>query len=371
MQLKAIVIGSGWAGEGHTLALRAAGVDVAALCARSLKPALALANKLEIAEVQMDWRSAISELRPDIVAIATPAAPHREMAETAAQLGCHVFCDKPLALNAAEARAMLSAVRQAGVRHAYGPASCVAPGIDHARNLLADGLLGKLTGVESHWHLGVSRPLAYCWLSEVSQGGGMLNNAFTHKLAQVLRLTNGTPIEVAGEAECFQSKALIGPAVHDFRDLFRTSPDVDENDPSRWRPADADTAYSVMLRLSLPSGERLSARFTGSLTSKAQNPEYMVIFGTKGTLMLTGQSGTEELQHYDFGRDSWEQLTIPRSGADPEDTVQRNWNRLVGQFVADIRGDAHSYYPTFHDGWVAAEIIDIVRAGRGWAAVPA
>lgn len=35
MQLRAIVIGAGWAGEGHTLALRSAGVEVVALSGRS------------------------------------------------------------------------------------------------------------------------------------------------------------------------------------------------------------------------------------------------------------------------------------------------------------------------------------------------
>jgi predicted dehydrogenase len=313
MGLRAVVIGSGWAGEGHTLALRAAGVEVVALCGRSPEPAQALGKRLNVAEVRADWRSAISEFRPDIVAIATPAAPHREMAETAALLGCHVFCDKPLALNAAEARAMLSAVRQARVKHAYGPASCMAPKVDYVRELLADGLIGRLTGIASHWYLGLSRPLAHSWFSEVSQGGGMLNNAFTHKLAQVLRLTDGTPKEVAGEARCFVTRSPVGPPIHDFRELFSPMPDVDEADPSRWRPADADTTYSVMLRLLLPAGGEVSARFDGSLTWKSQNGEYLAVYGTKGTLMLTEQSGTEELQHYDVARDNWEELTIPRS----------------------------------------------------------
>ena len=44
MTLRAVVIGTGWAGEGHTKALRHVGVDVAALCGRTPEPAQAMAQ---------------------------------------------------------------------------------------------------------------------------------------------------------------------------------------------------------------------------------------------------------------------------------------------------------------------------------------
>ena len=57
-----------------------------------------MAAKLGIDDLRFDWRQAIEELRPDIVAIATPGIVHREMALFAAQHGCHMLCDKPLGL---------------------------------------------------------------------------------------------------------------------------------------------------------------------------------------------------------------------------------------------------------------------------------
>jgi predicted dehydrogenase len=371
--LQAIVIGSGWAGEGHTLALRAAGVEVVALCGRSPEPAQALARKLGIPHVSLDWRNALSEFSPHIATIATPGAPHRDMAVGAASEGCHVFCDKPLATGAEEARAMLSAVRAAGVKHAYGPASCLAPAISHARSLVENGLLGMLTGVESAHHLGWARPLPYSWLSQTSQGGGALNNLFTHKLAQVIYATGGTPTHVAGDARCFVTRAPVGPLIHDFRDLFRPGPDIDDEATS-WRQADADTDYSVILQLSLPTGGEVTARLHGSITSKSRNDATLALYGTKGTLVLTGSNSPSDLHHYDFDRDSWDLLAIPRNAddVDPpvEDAVQRDWNTLIRRFAADIRGEVQSTYPTFEDGWLAAEIIDLVRAGQARAALP-
>src|SRR5262245_7158442 len=118
MTLRAVVVGTGWAGEGHTIALRDAGVEVVAMGGRTPEAAKAMAGKLGIEDVRFDWQQALEALRPDIVSIATSAAPHREMAEFAAHLGSHIMCDKPLGVNAAEARAMLAAVEQAGVKHA-------------------------------------------------------------------------------------------------------------------------------------------------------------------------------------------------------------------------------------------------------------
>ncbi len=192
MTHRAGVIGAGWAGEGHVLGLLTAGVDVVALCGRTPGPATERAKHLAIPNVRFDWRAALTEFQPDIVSVATPAAPHGEIVAAAAQLGCHVVCEKPLAPTAAEAAAMLRAVEQAGVKHAYAATGCYAPAILYTQRLLAQGLIGQVYEIESvlHMNLPIGR-LPYGWVHQLSQGGGLLNNAFTHKLAQVLRATGG------------------------------------------------------------------------------------------------------------------------------------------------------------------------------------
>jgi len=374
MMLRAIVIGAGWAGEGHTLALRAAGVEVVALCGRSAAPTRSLAERLEMQETRLDWRSAIAEFKPDIVAIATPAAPHKEMAIAAAENGCHILCDKPLGLDATEALAMLEAVRRAGVKHAYAPASCLAPPITHARDLVADGLLGVLTGVESTQHLGWGRPMPRSWLDELGLGGGVLNNLFTHKLAQVLRVTGGIPIHVAGEARNFRPMVPSGDQIHDFRELFQ--PLEVETDTRRWQAADADTSYSVLIELALPSGPDVTACLDGGVTSKSRAATTLTLYGLKGTLVLTGGNdmSPRELHHYDYQRDSWKELVVTPSSDYreplPEDLVQQDWNSLFKRFAADIRGEGHDFYPTFEDGWIASAIIAMVRDRRERSSVP-
>jgi hypothetical protein len=109
MTVRAIVIGTGWAGEGHVRGLRDAGVEVVALCGRTPEPAHALAVREGVPEVRFDWRQALAEFRPDLVSIATTAGPHRDIAVAAAAAGCYVVCEKPLAPTAQEVREMLAA----------------------------------------------------------------------------------------------------------------------------------------------------------------------------------------------------------------------------------------------------------------------
>src|SRR5206468_2245681 len=94
MALRAVVLGAGSAGEGHSIALKEAGVEVAAICSRTAAVVGKVADDLGIAIASTDWRRTLAEVRPDIVAVATPGDTHVEMVEAALALGCHVYIDK-------------------------------------------------------------------------------------------------------------------------------------------------------------------------------------------------------------------------------------------------------------------------------------
>lgn len=373
MSLKAVVIGAGWAGEGHTIGLRDAGVEVVAMCGRTPEPAQAMAAKLNIPNLRLDWQAALDEFKPDIVAIATPAAPHWDMATAAASLGCHVVCDKPLAVNAAEARAMLRAVEQAGVKHAYATTSRYGPAVIYARNLIAEGLIGQVREIESSVHFSISN-WTFHWIHQLSQGGGMLNNLFTHKLGQVLYATGGEVQAVMGQARRLTERALVGPTLHDFRELFSLHIDPKHVEKGEWREVDADTGYTVVLQLAMPDGKLASALFQASGGGVHRHPDYLAFYGITGTLWLTGPNAPDCLHHFDTERQEWRDVPIPQDviAALPQAEAfeQRDWNSLFREFVADIRGEGSAGYPTFRDGWIAAEIIEIVRSGGSWTPLP-
>jgi D-apiose dehydrogenase len=61
-----------------------------------------------------DPREMIKSARPDVVAVCTPPWLHREQVLLALEHGCHVFCEKPLAVDLSEADDMVRASKQAG-----------------------------------------------------------------------------------------------------------------------------------------------------------------------------------------------------------------------------------------------------------------
>lgn len=79
----------------------------------------------------------------DAIIIATPNHTHRPIAVSAAQAGKHVMCEKPLGLNAAEAREMYHAARDAGVVHMTAFTYRFAPAMRYLAHLVARGDLGQ------------------------------------------------------------------------------------------------------------------------------------------------------------------------------------------------------------------------------------
>src|SRR5688500_9761388 len=95
----------------------------------------------------------------------------------------------------------------------------------------------------------------------------------------------------------------------------------------------------------------------------------LTFFGTEGILRLRGPfwpDGT--IEHFAPARGAWVEVTTPQAVIDAlppvEDAGQRNWNLLYREFVADVQGEGYAGYPTFRDGWVAVEVMDIARNGR-------
>src|SRR5205085_12048845 len=137
---------------------------------------------------------------------------------------------------------------------------------------------------------------------------------------------------------------------------------------------DADFGYTVLLQLKTPQDQTVSALFQSSAASTSRQENYLALYGTKGTLWLTGPNSPDTIQHFDQDKQAWQNLPLPQRVIDSlpqvEDIAQRDWNQLFRDFVADVRGEQFAAYPTFRDGWVAAEIMEIVRGDKQWTPLP-
>ena len=358
MSQRVVVVGAGWAGQGYIAALRAAKADVVALCGRTPEPCQAVGRKLGIDDIRLDWRTAIEELHPDIVVVATPAGPHREIVELAAGLGCHLLCEKPLARNAPEALAMLEAVEASGVKHAYGATSRYSPALIQAKALLDDGLIGELREAESIAHFEMPALLTHSWIHRIEEGGGILMNVLPHFLGQVQYVSGGTPRWATGVADSEIDQAPVGTPLHDFRDLAPI--DVEAANGIHWRDVDADMRATAIIGLETPSGVAVRGLWHVSSFTGGRNPGYLALAGGEGTIHLTGFPWHHQLEHRRVGSNEWTEVQIsPSKGT--TDPVQHGWDRLTAEFLMDVRGSGDPDYPTFRDGYLANQVIDQVR----------
>jgi len=123
------------------------------------------------------------------VVLATPHSLHREQVIAAAAAGKHVFCEKPLALTLADARAMIDACKQADVRLALGQNRRFWPAMVALRKLVGDGRLGRVLHVEGHNSNENSNRVTGGWrtLERESPGGGF-TGAGLHALDAMVSL---------------------------------------------------------------------------------------------------------------------------------------------------------------------------------------
>jgi predicted dehydrogenase len=100
-----------------------------------------------------DWREVVEHPEVNYVMIGTPDALHHEAVMAAAAAGKHLFCEKPVGLNAGEAREMLEAYRGAGNLAHFVPFwTRWSPVFVKARQIVASGELGEIRAVMYRWH---------------------------------------------------------------------------------------------------------------------------------------------------------------------------------------------------------------------------
>src|SRR6266542_3793237 len=146
------IIGYGFMGRAHSNAYRKVNnffdLDyqpvLKAVCARSAENAKAFADKWGYESVEADWRKLIKRADIHVIDICTPNNTHAEIAIAAAKAGKMILCEKPLALNAAEAEKMVAAVEKAKVPNMvwYNYRRC--PAVVLAKQLIDEGKLGRI-----------------------------------------------------------------------------------------------------------------------------------------------------------------------------------------------------------------------------------
>jgi predicted dehydrogenase len=120
---------------------------VAAIASRDEAKARETANQLNIPAAYGSYEALLEDPQIDAVYIPLPNHLHREWTIRAAQAGKHVLCEKPAALDAAEAQEMIDACAAAGVQFAEAFMYRHHPRYRMIREIIASGEIGALRGI--------------------------------------------------------------------------------------------------------------------------------------------------------------------------------------------------------------------------------
>ncbi|HEV7919601.1 MAG TPA: Gfo/Idh/MocA family oxidoreductase [Thermoanaerobaculia bacterium] len=316
------IVGAGWGARVQAPAFREAGLEVVA-----------------VAGSRDDWRALVNSPEVDLITITTPPSEHREMAIAALAAGKHVLCEKPTALDAGEAEAMLAAAREHPEQLAL---------IDHELRFLpsfraARERIGELDGVR-YVEVRYSSPgrgdrtRGWNWWSDAQRGGGVLGAVGSHLIDATRYLVD--------EVESVQAMLATVIAERPF--------------DGGMRKVTSDDFASLSLRL---RGGAAAAMTISAVAGGADEPTTITIHGERGAFRLVGEELLFAKRGESFARIAGNDMA-DRPGNSPGGAFGTG-TLLLGQALkaALDDGDRDALKPaaTFEDGLAQQQVLDAAR----------
>lgn len=173
---------------------RAANCEVTAIASRDASRAARTAEELEIARSFGSYQELLDDPGVEAVYIPLPNSQHAEWTHRAARAGKHVLCEKPIAMDAAEASAMVEACESAGVSLMEAFMYRLHPLWARTRELVAEGRIGELTAVQSFFSYSNTDPGNIRNIAEL--GGGALMDIGCYPVNAARMMLGGEPTGV-------------------------------------------------------------------------------------------------------------------------------------------------------------------------------
>lgn len=186
------IIGLGFVGKVHLRnGLNLKSVKLIAVADIS-KKALSYAKELGVKQLFTDYHELLKQPEIDAVVISLPTHLHADCAISAAEMGKHVFLEKPLARNPKEGQEIVSAVRENGVKFMVGYPLRYSPEFVNIKRRMESGALGDIQtayavniGAGPFFHRADSNtpnPVPEWWLDRGLTGGGALMDLGSHMI---------------------------------------------------------------------------------------------------------------------------------------------------------------------------------------------
>jgi predicted dehydrogenase len=345
------IVGAGFARTTQVPGFRnCKGARVVAITSRHRENAESVAKEFGIENVAGDWRELVQRDDVDLVSVVTPPATHMEITLAALEHGKAVLCEKPMAMNADEAKRMTDQARATGVLALIDHELRFLSSRRKMREMLHSGAIGSVRHCNYVFRSDYRGVLerTWDWWSDEKMGGGTLGAIGSHAIDSF--------------------RWLLGTEVSEVSAMLSTHIDErPEKAGGSLRRVTTDDDAKLMFRF---ADSALTKRTTGtaslSVVESGEHENQMEVYGSTGSLMVKENS---ELLHSPAGSGTWRPLDIDPDPVAPgmrEGSWSRGFTAFATAIVAALSAGKTTVEgaATFEDGYRTQLVLDAARVSN-------
>jgi predicted dehydrogenase len=327
--------------------LECEGARIVSIASAHAKNAESTAKEFDVAHWTDDWRDTLSHEEVDLVCITTPPDTHYQMTLFAIKKGKHILCEKPMAMNEAEAREMTEKAKEKQILALIDHELRFQEGRQKAFEILRTGEIGKIRHAKYNFrapHRGDPN-LPWNWWSDERAGGGTLGAIGSHVVDSLLWLLGADISAVFCQLQSHIKQRR------------------DENS-GEMRAVTSDDEANMILRFADGASTEDA---TGIVSlSMTENPKYqnrVEIFGTMGAMRIDHRG---EIFLAKAGESDWREIDSPVGQTIegiPDTGFARGFMEFAPKIIDAIRQGKTEieYAATFEDGLKVQVVLDAAR----------
>ena len=235
------------------------------------------------AKVYENYKELLEDKSIDVVHVCTPNRMHSTISVDALEAGKHVMCEKPMAINSAEAKKMLDAAKRTGKKLTIGYQNRQCP---HALYLKQEAEAGTFGDIYYGKATAVRRRGVPTWgvfINEYEQGGGPLIDIGTHTLDLTLWIMNN-----------YKPKYCCGTTYHKLNSL---KPGEQGNGWGSWDPDTFTVEDSAFGFVVMENGATIILESAWALNTLEEREAVTSVCGTRGGGDMYGNVHINGIRH--------------------------------------------------------------------------
>lgn len=381
----AVLGGSGWMGKVHTMAyqtfphfLGPSGGTAEVVMIVEANPAAAdeIRSRAPQAKIVEDWQLAVANPEIDLIDICLPDSLHYEVAKAALLAGKHVYCEKPLADTAAEARELADIARDKGLITRVGHGFQCNPVHHLAKEIIEAGEIGEIKMFRACQHVDMyGDPLApFMWRADGAKAPtGIIGDTGSHVFSFMDFLVGRVSRLIADNLIVTPRRPVVAGLAYGET----VTPDGSED----WAEVTNPDATNILCRFENGASGVVDVSRVATGRKFIQTYE---VYGTKGSIAYTydevnrlrvyssdDRTGRQGFRHIDVGPENPVfKAFLPL----PNFALGYNETKIIeaGEVIRSITS-GQPQWPTFETGHHICQIVDacMESARKGaWIDIP-